>query len=366
RPLGVPVNVTRGEVTAELRHCWGLNPILEPNTAEKNRADHRQHAIDAAVIALTTPKHLQNLARREDFRRGPDHGFPPPWPTFREELGGVIHRILVSHRVVRKIRGELHKDTAYGAIDDKKGEFVYRKRLDAVTSAETIDDIRDCGVRKLVQARLVSVGNDMKAFQKSLKEQPLCLPNRNGAPVPIHRVRLTERFRNFVAVLDETGTPYRYLKPESNHHVSVFEYTDEKGRLRREGCVMTMIDAARIAAENGKRRRENKKRGNKELPDLPIIRREHPTRPEAKFLYSLSINEMVLLTRPEHGEELCRVQTISSNEEKKTIDIRFRLHTAARLDDPATLRRIRSLDPQKATIRKVTIDPVGRLHLAHD
>jgi len=58
------VQVSAGRITAYLRDEWGLNAILaDGGDDEKNRADHRHHAVDAAVIALTDSKTVENLSR---------------------------------------------------------------------------------------------------------------------------------------------------------------------------------------------------------------------------------------------------------------------------------------------------------------
>jgi CRISPR-associated endonuclease Csn1 len=62
RSLGTPVITPRGGMTAELRRFWGLNLLLGDD-GEKNRADHRHHAVDAAIIALTNRARLHALAR---------------------------------------------------------------------------------------------------------------------------------------------------------------------------------------------------------------------------------------------------------------------------------------------------------------
>jgi len=63
KTLGVHVYGTRGQVTAELRHQWGLDTVLDGSLPGlKNRDDHRHHAIDAIVTALTRNEHLRALA----------------------------------------------------------------------------------------------------------------------------------------------------------------------------------------------------------------------------------------------------------------------------------------------------------------
>ncbi|MDR2463465.1 MAG: hypothetical protein LBD30_06765 [Verrucomicrobiales bacterium] len=58
----VRVRVSKGVLTAALRKAWNLNTILSDDGI-KNRADHRHHAIDAAVIAATSTRFMQSLSR---------------------------------------------------------------------------------------------------------------------------------------------------------------------------------------------------------------------------------------------------------------------------------------------------------------
>ncbi len=110
----------KGQLTAELRWQWGLDTILaelpdspawqEANSdrlrpGEKNRADHRHHAIDAVVIALTNRSRLHQLS--DIVKRGGAraHGevLEDPWPNFRETVVQAIKRVNVSHRVEQKV-----------------------------------------------------------------------------------------------------------------------------------------------------------------------------------------------------------------------------------------------------------------------
>ncbi len=157
--------VTHGRYTAMLRRDWQLFQTLredgkegEPDGKEaaqsagqKNRSDHRHHAIDAVVIALTSPEvlpRLGQLARAAEvyfvesggrhMRREP---LPPPFGrTVAEFRAAVLSQVfdrfdkaaptgakaegdeqgaplLVAHRPVkRKLIGHLHKDTLYGPV----------------------------------------------------------------------------------------------------------------------------------------------------------------------------------------------------------------------------------------------------------
>lgn len=57
------VTVAPGQMTANLRQKWGLNYILNEQDGEKTREDHRHHAIDALVMALSKVSYLQELSK---------------------------------------------------------------------------------------------------------------------------------------------------------------------------------------------------------------------------------------------------------------------------------------------------------------
>ena len=106
--------------------------------APKNRLDHRHHAIDAAVIAVTTRPTLQEIAftasRSEELNL--DRLFPElkaPWPEFRNDLREKLKTTVISHKADhgRKVKprpgedvtaGRLHNDTAYGFVPDPASE----------------------------------------------------------------------------------------------------------------------------------------------------------------------------------------------------------------------------------------------------
>ena len=133
---------------------------------EKNRADHRHHAIDAIVIALTNRSLFHKLSRLSAQGGGSlsTRGFAldSPWDGFYDDIYEKIDKVIVSHAPARKISGALHEDTAYGhfteeVADAKTGKisiedrFVYRKPLATLTANE-VSKIRDAKVRELAPA----------------------------------------------------------------------------------------------------------------------------------------------------------------------------------------------------------------------
>jgi CRISPR-associated endonuclease Csn1 len=334
RRLDLDVLGTKGQLTAELRHEWGLNTVLRHDDVDrKNRDDHRHHAVDAIVVAFTDRSRLQQLARR----RGANL-MQPPWPTFRADVETAVNGINVSHRVRRKVSGALHNETIYGPTE-AKGVFVYRKPLELLTAA-MVPLIRDDIIRRIVIERLQAFGivlddDGAKRGKKPIPKEAWKEPLRMPSGVVIKKVRLLEN--------DKTITPLRgaeqFVKPNANHHFCIFAITDENGREKRIAEWVNMIEAAR-RVRTGE----------------PLIQRTHPDHPSARYLMSISKGEM-LLAEFGGARKLVRFVTGAST----TSQLKFLEHTDARRDSKPYTARVNAL---KA--RKVTVDLLGRIRWAND
>lgn len=119
--------VIPGRMTAMLRAKFGLNDVLGLN-GEKNRNDHRHHAVDACVIAVTDQGLLQRFAnasasaRERQLNRLVDN-MPLPWESYREHVKRAIDAIWVSHKPDHSHEGAMHNETAYGLRGDGKVSF---------------------------------------------------------------------------------------------------------------------------------------------------------------------------------------------------------------------------------------------------
>ena len=136
---GIKVQVSRGQATAILRREWGLVNVLprhpedksavkddvlryDPERAKlaKNRRDHRHHAVDAFVVALTDHSLLMRLVKhcqeRETAAARPKKFTPPEsWEgDLRQDAENRLREKIVSHRKTGKVRGALHRDTIHG------------------------------------------------------------------------------------------------------------------------------------------------------------------------------------------------------------------------------------------------------------
>ncbi len=345
----------KGQLTAELRWHWGLETVLSelPDSpawheasklrdGEKNRADHRHHAIDAIVIALTNRSRLQLLSKIVKTGGAKKHGevLFDPWENFRNDVKQRIAAVNVSHRVERKVCGALHEETVYGQTD-KADEWVVRKPLISL-SANEIEKIRDETIKRLVMEKLkangIEFGRKKEPDKKKMAEVLSQMTMPSG--VPIKKVRILKNEKTIQKLRPDRNEDRAYVKPGSTHHLCIFE-REVKGKVKREAVFVTMLEAMQ--------RLKNHE---------PIIRRNHPDYPNALFVMSLGSREMFLADWK--GEEkLLTYKTAASTQGQ----IYFAEHNDSR----------KSSDYKKFAVncntlngKKVTVDPLGRIRWAND
>jgi len=350
------VQVSPGRVTKYLRERWNLNSILG-HPDNKNRADHRHHAIDAVVIALSGAGEVHRLSRAAEeaehmnlpglFPRG--ECFDSPWEGFLDDTRRGVEAINVSWRVSRKLSGKLHKETNFSkpvVTTDGRGKrsesHHVRKRLESLT-ADQVGKIVDGRIRAIVQEHLERHGGDLKKAFADPNNHPYAT-SRDGRVIPIHKVRIRES----VSTIEVgRGSRRRYVAPGANHHMEIVAVLDKDGREKRwEGHVVSLFEAV-----------ARRRRGE------PVIQRDHGQ--GKRFKFSLAGGEHVVMQHVAENDQLFRVAVISGNR------VEFRLHSDAR---PSTLlkktsgaRIILSVDPlRKAHARKVAVDPLGNVLPAHD
>ncbi len=337
RMLGCNVRSVKGQTTSELRHQWGLNDILNPLAPNmKNRDDHRHHAVDAAVIAMTTRSALQKLSTVKYNPERPR--LDPPWENFRDDLEKAVNAINVSFRPARKIAGKLHKDTAYGP-GKTKGSAVLRVPVGKLTP-KMIEEIRDLKIREIIQQAVLNADRE----NKKLGDKIVCMPSG----VPIKKVRIERTEKTLVPIRkDENGREIKFVKPGENHHVEIYE---------KEDGTWTGRAVSRFETHQRLRRKE------------PVINRNLDD--GSKFVMSLCIDDMVLLDNPPKPDigRLYRIQNTSVSSPLLTL----RLHTTAKTDDKEeAIKKTRLLVAIWETFqswkpKKVTVDPLGRILPCND
>ena len=240
-----------------------------------------------------------------------------PWQSFAKDVKEIEKEILVSHHTpdnlpkqskkkLRKrgkiqyskngkpiylkgdsVRGSLHKETFYGAVErdvlNKKGEtekqvkYVVRKSLDSVEDS-AIKNIVDNRVRDIIsyarkqekelqkqidfyikQRRNAEETEEAEIDYKiaGLKQQIdelYCLPNKNGSPVPIKKVRLyqptvTNPLSNFKKHRDSSGKKYKQqynVVNDGNYVMAVYEGIDKNDKLKRSTVIVNNLEAGKF------------------------------------------------------------------------------------------------------------------------
>ncbi|MFN8353055.1 MAG: type II CRISPR RNA-guided endonuclease Cas9 [Spirosomataceae bacterium] len=353
------VQVSNGQSTAKLRHLWGLNRILNPQGLNlKSRDDHRHHAVDALVVACTSPQTLQRLSLyKQKGQTLSQRDFPLPWEGFRNQARDKVNSVLVSHRHKSRVRGKLHDETFYGAVrnfdgqrrTDDKGQPVFSVRKDLRSlSPAMILKIADPKVRELVLDRLKAQGVDVSqkfSIPPGAFAEPLYMPTKNGVKIEIKKVRVHDVGSNKIEI-----RPGVFVDPGSNHHIVIFQ----KPNGKRDGTVVSFFEAT-----------QRRKQGR------PVVNTDCGE--GNTFVMSLSINEMVLIdteqfktaqldwnqvSQQELSQHLYRVQKMDVNK-----NIIFRHHLSTSTEDKEHAGYLKKTAGSFAGI-KVKINAIGEIERA--
>lgn len=342
----VPVN---GALTSDVRHHWGFNTLLNEEDF-KNRNDHRHHALDALVVALTNRSMVKAASdwNKFDRQRG-EKTIPVPWEDLRAQADRHLDRILVSHKKSNRIltvkesktkrdglihknkglaaRGALHKETIFGKRQSVDGSFAYhvRKPISSVQTLKQLHKVVDPMVRDSMLGVLRDKGlsTDMKA---SIPKDAFTYMDDNGrlrtnvflkdgqeGLRPVFKVRMQEDLGNAVELSDGNG---QYVNPRNNHHVALYRLPN--GQIEEE-CV-TFWDVV-----------ERKKKGQSAISPINVNGNH--------LVESLQINDLFLIGWIGDPERLGEVQTSELKpylfrvQSTSTKDYLFRHHLASTLAD---------------------------------
>lgn len=229
------VYASSGMVTDFFRHAWGYDTILhdinlpryeaaglteeaeyethgQKHVAHRikdwsKRKDHRHHALDALVVALTRQGYIQRLNTLNALSNGDDNDEKwnglDKWAAERphinrQEVIKVLEEVAVSFKPGKKLttpgkryirkngkrtcvqegimvpRAPLHKETIYGRIKIDDGEKTLKYAL------QNIELIEDANIRQQLAQHLQENGGDIATTVKSLKKNN---PEINGKPI---------------------------------------------------------------------------------------------------------------------------------------------------------------------------------------
>ncbi len=365
------VTVSPGQVTSNLRHKWGLNHVLNTENS-KSREDHRHHAIDALVMACTKVSYVQELSKWNRYNRKPElKDFPMPWKTFRYDAEKAVDNILVSHKCIKNditvrthitekngrkhknkgvaARGQLHKETVFGRRSAPFSDeaFHVRKPIDSLTTSKHIDKVVDETIRLLILKRIQQLGGFEKGKiptntffivdEHGVKQPQIFLPNKNGDPVPVLKVRMKENFSGAEQLKSNVN---KWVNPRNNHHVLI--YKDTSGDLKED--VVTFWTVV-----------ERKKQGTS-IYKLPFEGEEIVTTLHINDMFLLGVNEDEIdWENPDYKvlrERLYRVQKLSSK------FYEFRLNSEATIQENTSPYYIRIQSYGEGKTGWLTFNPI--------
>lgn len=235
-----------GRFTAQLRHAWGLNPMLGDPDDEKERDDHRHHAIDAFVVACTSWGMLKQISvlsgkgiKRVHFPLKPFDEFD--YSKFQDMLDQTV----VSHKIdhggaelaarTSNTTGSLHGDTNFGYVrqlDEKYALFSTRKDLTTLVTGKAVEGIANRRIRENIKRLLAGISDE-----KARKARLLNFARKNN----IRRVTVCEKkdIGTMIAIRDKkTGKPYRYVAGGSNYCTDI--YCPNRGPHKGKWCAETI------------------------------------------------------------------------------------------------------------------------------
>lgn len=292
--------VVPGRLTSMLRGKWGLNSLLPDHnyagvqdkseefrastddmefSGVKNRADHRHHAIDGLVAALTDRALLWKMANAYDEERE-KFVIDPPWPTMRDDLKIALDKMVVSHKPDHGIEGQLHEDTAYGLLDDPEKlddedaadeglNLVYRKAIEGLNENE-VGRIRDRRLRAVVREHVDAAKKTGIALADALRQlkDPGVHPQiKHG----LRHVRILKKEKSDYLVpiaSRQTGKAYKAYSAGENFCIEVFGLADG----RWDGEAVRRFDANR---KNAGPRTPHDPQWREQYPGANLIMRIH-------------------------------------------------------------------------------------------
>jgi CRISPR-associated endonuclease Csn1 len=355
-----------GQMTPLLRERLALNDLLRKEDRQENRADHRDHSLDAVMIGCTDQRLLKTIsdaARRleeNETLREERHelvsGLPQPFDGFREQLEEHLKRMVVSckpdhggaDKAIRAKRpytvAAFHRQTAHGLVKmpgEETTSFATRVSIQSLSSATDIENVVDAAIRK----KLLDTVEGLKAGGKEWKQalERAAAPGgimKNG----IRRVRVCRDKADgtMIGIVQphekgrDDARPFKFYELHGNYSAEIF--CTGKGKKAGEWQCEVI---------------SNYHAHQKDF--IPQWRKEDPT---ARLIMRLQKNDMVAY-ESEGADIICKVKKLARGRYPGLIFLRQ--HTIA-IEDANTLTwQASAYQLQLKNARKLSVDIMGRV-----
>lgn len=363
------VQVVNGQITSQLGRAWGVyrafnKAFIKSGSDRKLRDDHRHHALDATIVALTTPGLVNHLSSRynELRRQGKSYqeimenlNLAHPWPDFYKDIISSLRDIIVSYRTDAKVNGKLTEDKYLGVqtLPDGSRRLVKRVELNKAKAGD-IHAILDSRVKDIIWGHVRAFDKSglmpdhpdtsfdktqKRAINKAISDavkkafaEDVDLPRMpkkgvTGEWLPIRHVRIKVEQADHLTV--PVHSKAVMLKGD-NHHVALYQMPN--GKILHQA--VSKLDAMRRVQMK-----------------LPVVNPRHAEQPEAELLFSLVKRDVLERTDPDTGEvTFWRVDTLGENQ------VTLHQHTDA---SKQTKKQPTYSGLIADGFKKIAVDPIG-------
>jgi CRISPR-associated endonuclease Csn1 len=244
------ITVLPGTLTGKVRNTLELNKLLRNDDLnEKNRSDHRHHALDAFIIGLVDRGFINKISRLcgkyeiQSFEGVIERYFHYNSQLI-EELPKHLDKVIVSFKPDHAYQGEMHEETELGLSKepDLKTGLYYpfrRKNLSELKNEKDFIKIKDLHLRKTLENYVL---NHHGEFKEAISDF-VAKPPKGCFNIKKVMMQHEQKPKKMVLMHNEAGKPYKGYQGGNNWKCIVFE--DAKGKLRFK--VVTTYEAYQIA-----------------------------------------------------------------------------------------------------------------------
>lgn len=179
-----------GQITGTLRHLWGLDSLkyLRDEQGKKTRIeDERHHGVDAIVVAACDESTLNRMTRamqdneKKGLRPEKIKDFPPPWPSFAQDVHAEHETMPVARSENRRTRGAGHAATVRKVRNEEGRRIAYERYAVDSLPKDWMDRVKDPDRNKDLMEAL---------FEWQAAGSPADEPPRRANGHPIKKVTL--------------------------------------------------------------------------------------------------------------------------------------------------------------------------------
>jgi CRISPR-associated endonuclease Csn1 len=366
---------TDGMWTSRLRKEWGL--FFDPHDSrvkgltneqeherkEKDRGDHRHHAIDAVAIALCTPQVRSAWDEREKqadkegintadeeamskYRKLHPLDVPAPFKSaehLRDEVrlavfgDGDVDRAVCHRPAKRKLVGALHEETLFGPVVDATGNLTGYYTAKKSVFELTPNHLRvpmgwDEFFAKLDVPGLAE--SDKRAIRKSLAALPDPPPGKSGI---VRDRALRQRIRSCLRV---AGLDLGMLNPKNNTAIGGFTANQLKKVI--EAGALQHVSGVPIRSVVLLRTMSDPVIVDRNRPDTNTARAVPDTNPASKRAYLAGNNHHIEIrvTTNKKENEVWSGDVVTTYQATQRKLARLRAIRAVGVPNPRSLRKL--------------------------